>query len=206
MSNIQNIIFDLGGVIYDIDYTKTTQAFVELGANPQAVYYSQSNQTNIFNQLECGEISSNDFVLFLKKHLADDVSQDAILEAWNAMLIGQPFYRIEMLISLKQKFKLVLLSNTNEIHINAINQELENKFNTPNYNAFFDRVFLSHEIKMRKPHIETFQYVLNSMNLNPEETLFIDDSIQHIEGAKSAGICTFHHTKGDIVNVIQNII
>jgi putative hydrolase of the HAD superfamily len=124
------------------------------------------------------------------KVLLPKCSDKQIIDAWNALLLEIPQENIQLLEKLSKKYKLYLLSNTNSIHIERINEQLYKKYNFKNLNPLFDTVFLSHEIGMRKPNTDTFEYVLDEAGINANETLFIEDSIQHIESANNVGIQT----------------
>lgn len=205
MSRIKNIIFDLGGVIYDIDYHKTIEAFSNLGIDQAEVLYSQAQQTDLFDAYEIGAISSEVFIQKLKSKLNIDLEDSDIINAWNALLIGVPKHRLDFLLEVKLTHNTFLLSNTNDLHIQQINRELQ-AIDVNGLEPFFHEVFLSYELGMRKPHKETFAEVVNRLNIDPSETLFIDDSPQHLIGAKAAGLVTYYHTKGDIVDVFPTLI
>lgn len=205
MSAIKNIIFDLGGVIYDIDYHKTIDAFSNLGIDQAEVLYSQAKQTDLFDDYEIGAIPSSVFIQELKSKLSRELEDRDIINAWNALLIGLPKHRLDFLLQVKSTFNTYLLSNTNELHVQQINKELE-EMRVGGLAPFFHEVFLSYELGMRKPHKETFIEVINRLGLDPSETLFIDDSAQHLIGAKEAGLRTYHHTEGDIVNIFPTLV
>jgi HAD superfamily hydrolase (TIGR01509 family) len=190
MKKIKSIIFDLGAVLLNISYQKTIEEFDKLGIKNSSTFYSKKLQTNIFNLLETGEISESDFIKEIQKHCTESTNTQ-ILYAWNAMLLDLPLHRVELLKQLKTEYNIYLLSNTNKIHIS----EFENKLGKEQYNEFyqlFDKVYYSHEIGCRKPNAEAFKIIINENNLIAEEVLFIDDSPQHIEGAKKLGIKTYH--------------
>ena len=190
MKKIKSIIFDLGAVLLNISYQKTIEEFDKLGIKNSSTFYSKKLQTNIFNLLETGEISESDFIKEIQKHCTESTNTQ-ILYAWNAMLLDLPLHRVELLKQLKKDFNLYLLSNTNSIHIT----EFENKIGIKRYKEFyqlFDKVYYSHKIGHRKPNAEAFQLIIEENNLITEEILFIDDSPQHIEGAKKLGIKTYH--------------
>ncbi|MCZ8285071.1 MAG: HAD-IA family hydrolase, partial [Bacteroidia bacterium] len=113
---------------------------------------------------------------------------DLMLEAWNAMLLDFPLHRLELLKALKSKYRLFLLSNTNETHVREFEASLLNSQGYQNLEPFFEKVYYSCRMGMRKPDTEIFDYVLKENKLVPEETLFIDDTIHHIEGALKTGI------------------
>ena len=190
MKNIDNIIFDLGNVILNIDYQNTIDAFEKIGVINASSFYSKSSQLNIFSQLETGRISKHDFVLEIQK-FAPKASATQIINAWNAILQDLPDERLEVLKKIKDKFSIFLLSNTNSIHVEKIIDNLGVKKYEEFYNLF-DKVYYSHEIKLRKPNADVFRLVIKENNLSIKKTLFIDDSIQHIESAKRIGLKTYH--------------
>ena len=190
MKKIKSIIFDLGAVLLNISYQKTIEEFDKLGIKNSSTFYSKKLQTNIFNLLETGEISESDFIKEIQKQCTE-ATNTQILYAWNAMILDLPLRRVELLKQLKKDFNLYLLSNTNSIHI----IEFENKIGRKQYKEFyqlFDKVYYSHKIGHRKPNAEAFQLIIEENNLIAEKILFIDDSPQHIEGAKKLGIKTYH--------------
>lgn len=205
MKNIKSIIFDLGGVLLNINSQNTIEEFEKLGIENSSDFYSKKSQINIFNLLETGEISENEFVKVIKKS-CKSVTPNQILYAWNSMLLDLPKKRINLLINLKKEYQIFLLSNTNEIHINKfqniIGEEEYDKF----YNLF-NKVYYSHEIGMRKPNAEAFRFILDENNLKTKEVLFVDDSPQHIEGAKKLGIQTYYlKDDEEITTVFPDIV
>lgn len=187
---MRHIIFDLGGVLLNIDYQLTEQAFIQLGIKKFPEMYSQLKQSTLFDDFEKGIVSSAEFVEVLKKTADIDLSDKDIINAWNAMLLDFPLRRLQILQQLRIYHDLILLSNTNEIHEAAFNKIIETERGVSNLGTFFDKVYLSHRIGMRKPDAEVFERILNECSFMPEHTLFIDDSPQHIEGAKRLGIQT----------------
>jgi glucose-1-phosphatase len=189
--NYKNIIFDLGGVILNIDYALTAKAFEQIQLENFDALFSQAKQQTLFDKYEKGEISSAAFRQELKKNCKIGVSDTDIDRAWNAMLLDLPKERLTILQKIKKTHRSFLLSNTNEIHIDAFHNYLLNDFKTPDLTAYFEKMYLSYKVGMRKPDAELFQLVLNENKLIAQETLFIDDSIQHIESAKKLGIQTY---------------
>ena len=190
MKNIDNIIFDLGNVILNIDYQNTIDAFKKIGVPNASIFYSKSSQLNIFNQLETGHISKQNFILEIQK-IVPKASASQIINAWNAILQDLPNERLEILKNIKDKFSIFLLSNTNSIHIEKIIDKLGEKKYEEFYNLF-EKVYYSHEVKLRKPNSDIFKLVIKENCLSIKNTLFIDDSIQHIESAKKIGLKTYH--------------
>jgi len=189
MEGIKNILFDLGGVLYHIDYALTKKAFETLGVDDFDSHYSQQKQNKLFDKLETGKVSPKTFVSEMQKILPEQ-SEEKIIQAWNAMLIGFTEENLNLLDSLSKNYSLYLLSNTNAIHIDRINTELKEQFGKPSLDVFFKKTYLSHEIGRRKPDIETFRWLLKDAAIKAQETLFIDDSIQHVASASHAGIKT----------------
>ncbi|MCD6063729.1 MAG: HAD-superfamily hydrolase, subfamily variant 3 [Flavipsychrobacter sp.] len=194
IDGIRHIIFDLGGVLLNLDYNLTENAFVSGGMSNFGELYSQLRQTPVFDDFETGRIGKDEFIDTLKKHC--DMGEEDICVAWNAMLLDFPLRRLQLLQQLRLHYDLVLLSNTNEIHEEAFNEILMRTHGIPNIGVFFDKVYLSHRIGQRKPSAGVFQMILDDTGFKPEQTLFIDDSPQHIEGAKVLGIQTIWLEKG----------
>ena len=197
LDNIQNIIFDLGGVILNIDYMLTAKAFQELGIENYNDLYTQFSQVDIFDKLEKGEITPSYFFNEIRRLSRIEITDEQITKAWNAMLLDFPVKRLELLQKLKNKYKIYLCSNTNEIHLIDYNKTLKQTFGIDNLGDIFIKEYYSHEVGMRKPNTEIFDLIIKENNLNVKETLFIDDSPQHIEGAKKAGLIAYHLTAGE---------
>jgi len=189
---IEQIIFDLGGVLIDIDYQATERAFIELGVTDFSTHYSQLNQLELFDKFEKGEISAQHFINNILKICPIGTSPNKIVAAWNAMLGKFPNEKIQLLNSLKDKIPIYLLSNTNEIHMPKV-YEAWNEVSTEPMNSIFNELFISCEIGKRKPDVETFAWVCEKLAIEPIKTLFIDDSPQHIEGAKKIGLQTHYY-------------
>lgn len=190
---VKAIIFDLGGVILDIDYHRTIRAFQALGYENFDEQYSQMKQSGLFDQLEKGLISPDDFRSQLLASLPNRTPED-IDDAWNSLLLDFPEGRLEFVGRLKSKTQTYLLSNTNAIHYKAFSAQLQREQNGAQLEDFFHKAYLSHEVHLRKPEPEIFQLILDDHSLAPSETLFIDDSPQHIEAAQRLGIQTIHLT------------
>lgn len=196
IKGIRHIIFDLGGVLLNLDYSLTEKAFVDLGVENFPQIYSQLKQSTLFDDFEVGKISATDFLQSIKDEAGINVTDDDIIMAWNAMLLDLPKRRLQILEQLRRHYDLILLSNTNEIHEEAFNKIIYDAHGISYIGEFFDRTYLSHRVGMRKPNTDVFEKILSDNGLQPEHTLFIDDSPQHIEGAKSLGIQTIWLQKG----------
>ena len=185
--DIKQVLFDLGGVLYHIDYTLSKKAFESLGIDNFDEHFSQQQQNGIFDKLETGELSSTDFLNGMMNILPKS-NEIEIISAWNAMLLGLPQENLEFIHNLSKEMPLYLLSNTNGIHIEQIQKELRQNFGIHSIKSLFTKTYLSHEIGLRKPNKEAFEWVLSDANINAHETLYIDDSTQHINSAKGLGI------------------
>jgi len=206
MKTIKNIIFDLGGVILNINYKLTSLAFEEIGVKKFDDIYSKQQQQNIFNSFEKGEVTSKEFIEYIKKKVRLKISDKQIIDSWNAMLLDLPQDRFDFIQSINKKYNIYLLSNTNSIHISEFKKIIDKNIGYKKFIKSFKKVYLSSEIGLRKPDKKCFNCVLNENNLLADETLFIDDSIQHINGAKQVGLKTYHLLNGeDIALVINNI-
>lgn len=202
--NIKNIIFDLGGVIINIDYHLTIDAFKKIGFDDFESVFSQAQQLGVFDLLDKGLVSHEDFRSYIRNLSSKTLTNNQIDDAWNAMLLDFPIERLKLLEKIKKQYRTFLLSNTNQIHCDVYTKDLQNTYGVNDLSHFFEKVYLSHEIHMRKPDSETFMLILNDNNLKPEETLFIDDTEQHIEGAKKVGIIT-HYLRLKEGETIENL-
>lgn len=187
-SSLKNLIFDLGGVIINLDTQATVNAFAKLGkiADDDSIsIYS----LELFKNYEKGLISDQEFRNELKSKLSN-CSPEEIDLAWNCMLLDIPPVRLDFLKSLKDNYRLFLLSNTNQIHLDQVNLILKDVCGEADFSSFFERAYYSHLMKKRKPDVEIFEQVLAENNLIAEETLFIDDNADNLKGAAMLGIQT----------------
>ena len=200
MKNIQAIIFDLGAVILNINYQNTINEFRKLGVENPNSFYSKKTQINLFNQIETGQISTKKFLFELQK-ATNNASIEKVQNAWNSMLLNLPENRIKLLKKLRQDYTIFLLSNTNAIHISEFKRILGDKKYREFYNLF-QKIYYSHKIGARKPEALAFQIILEENNLTADKVLFIDDSPQHIKGAKKLGIKTHHLQDGEEITTL----
>jgi glucose-1-phosphatase len=203
LEGIKHIIFDLGGVILPIDYSRTTQAFRDLGITNFDELYSQAAQTGKFDDFETGKLSEKEFINFLKNYVPDHIQTEELETAWNAMLLDWIPERLELIMSISKHFNTYLYSNTNSIHQRAFLQSLKEQIGVRTLEPYFDTIYYSHEFGYRKPHPESFERILINHNLLASETLFLDDSLQHIEGARQLGIRTIHVQERDIIQLFS---
>ena len=190
--NIKNIIFDLGGVILNIDFNLTIDAFKKLGFENFDSVFTQAKQSGIFDQLDKGLISPDEFRNGVRALAGKPFTDSQINDAWNTLLLDFPLNRLKLLENVRDQYRTFLLSNTNQIHCEVYTNDLRNVYEGKEMSYFFEKIYYSHQIHMRKPDREAYQIILDQNNLKPEETLFIDDTEQHIVGAKALGINVYH--------------
>ena len=192
--DLEAIIFDLGGVIINLDYNRTILELAKaMGASPNTIAMA-TTQHDIFHEFERGKITNDEFLEFLDGFTPKDISRDTLIHFWNAMLLDIPAERIALLKRLSEKYRLFVLSNTNDIHIRDFNRILEEAHGYTSLQdiGVFEKVYLSYEVGHRKPDTEIFSYVVNDAGLTPGRTLFLDDGLPNLEGAKQVGLLTEH--------------
>lgn len=197
MSKIKNLLFDLGGVLLNIDYNKTANAFKLLGVKQFDQLYSQADANELFEALETGKITEEDFYNAIKRYCDGTITNQQIEMAWNEMLLDFRLESLNHLIKLKEQYNIFLLSNTNSIHLTAFSKIFTKQTGKVSLNDFFLKTYYSHIINERKPYAATYKNVLKDAEILAEETLFIDDSIKNIEGALLAGLQVYHLQEGE---------
>lgn len=203
---IRTIIFDLGGVLLDIDLVYCMQQMSALGIDMKA--YEQAEQpvntgkkaavlgegmvaNGAMHLYQTGDISTHDFLLGIQKHCRPGTTEAQILEAWNTCCIDIPQYRLEKVKELKERgYRICMLSNTNEAHwVKIVSQCFGGQ---EVVDSLFDHVFLSQEMHMAKPNDDIYLEVLKQTGAHAEECLFIDDSKTNLEAAEALGFHTLH--------------
>jgi len=191
MQNIQNIIFDLGGVILDIDFKRTELAFAALGMGNFNQYYTLQTVTPVFEKLETGQVSPETFYEQFRQTAQLQLTNQQIMHAWNALLLDFTPARIDLIKQLKERYHIYLLSNTNQIHYNYFTNAYKQQVGG-NFDDLFVKAYYSHQLGLRKPSKEIFEKVIQDENLQAAETVFIDDSEANINAAASVGLQTIH--------------
>lgn len=188
---IKNIIFDLGGVLLNIDFEKTQNAFADLGVTNFIDLYTQFHSTPLFVDYETGKINDEKFIEGIRSNAGIPLSDEEVTTAWNALLLDFPIERLKLLEKLKTKYRLFLLSNTNALH-HVVFQKTVGELSGKPFDDYFEKAYYSHSMGMRKPGVEIYEWVLKQNNLVAQETLFIDDTLVNVEGAKKAGLQAIH--------------
>lgn len=202
MQGIRNIIFDLGGVFLNLNYQLTEDAFVAAGVTDFHTYFTQHFSNPLFEQLETGKISEQDFYQGFREQTGTSINDETIRDAWNAMLLDFPAARLQWLNEVSKRYRIFLFSNTNQIHYDAFMARFTQDHPGVDFNSYFIKAYYSQYMGLRKPYPEAFQFILNEQQLNPAETLFIDDTSKNITGAQAVGLQTIYLEKGmEIVDI-----
>ena len=196
LTNIQNIIFDLGKVLLNLDFDASIKAFQKLGSDGEVLDHKNAYADPVFYQLEVGEVSPDEFRRRVREMLNNpDATNDQINHAWCAMILNIPKERVNKLLELRKDFNVFLYSNTNKIHIDKLELEFKAEHGI-DFNSMFNAVFYSHEINDRKPEESSFKKVIELANVDPGRTLFVDDLEKNIIGARKIGLHTLWLKEG----------
>lgn len=192
LDNIKNVIIDLGKVIIDLEEARTIEAFRKLGvSNISDIYHNQFHDP-VFDDFEKGLMSIEQFRNSLKAKMDIPLTDEQIDEAWAAMLVGIPDERMRILEKLNDKYRMFLLSNTNEFHMRMIFDMQNRGYGTELLIPYFEREYYSYLLGMRKPDIKIYNLILEENDLVGEETLFVDDTLEHVDSAGELGIQGIH--------------
>lgn len=201
-SSIDNIIFDLGGVLYGVDYIAVEQALCALQDSTagEVPIYSRFTQPDCVTLYETGRLSNPEFREAMRQAFSIRADDDTLDTAWCAILTGMYEGRLQLLQQLRSRYRIVLLSNTNDIHLSAVRNEC------PELLDVFEQCFYSHEMKLRKPEPAIFEQVIATMGFLPERTLFLDDSPQHLRTAETLGIHTVWIQQPESVELVASLL
>jgi putative hydrolase of the HAD superfamily len=189
MQGIRNIIFDLGGVILNLDNKRTEEALTRLGVKNMRQYFGLGHADSFFRDYEVGKITDRQFIDSIRTMGGlDGVSDQEIIDGWNALLLDFPAERIELLKQLGKRYRIFLFSNTNSLHLAALQHIYVKTFGSGALEDYFEKTYYSHLLGMRKPDKESYEYILRENQLEGRETLFVDDAIVNVEGAEQAGL------------------
>ena len=192
--NFKNIVFDYGGILIDLDYDIAVRNLTRLSERSDASnIYSKSKQLPFFSSYEKGNINCDEFLSKLMSHLDIPAKKkEETKEAWNSMILDLHQERVNFIRELRKSKRLFILSNINQLHEDYVDSYLEKNESVKDFYSLFEKVYFSHHLGFRKPEPEIFEYILNDSQLKKEETFFIDDSPQHVEGARSVGLTAYH--------------
>jgi putative hydrolase of the HAD superfamily len=202
LNGIKNIIFDFGNVLLNIDPELSAKAFMELGIKDGIDFWGSRSSSDLLIGLEKGTITPDEFRQGALEMLVPGITPQQVDEAWNALLLDFPPQRVEKLKTLKSQYRLFLLSNSNQIHYECFMHRIEKEFGF-SLDTLFEKRWFSHHVGMVKPNQEIFDFVLNDASINAVETVFIDDTLVHVEAARKAGINAVHLEPGmDITELL----
>ncbi|MDC0584170.1 HAD family phosphatase [Bacteroidales bacterium] len=202
---IDAVIFDWGGVITNIDYYASAKYLTKYGLEDIEGFFSKKKQYPFFDAFEIGQLSAQGFRDEVKKMIPKPISNTEIDYAWSLILEDTPIERIKLIQKVKKQYRTFLLSNTNILHYEHLREKIKKEHDIDMFKECFEYTYLSHAINRRKPNADIFEYVMNTSDLIPEKTLFIDDSPQHVEAARSMGINAYHleTTKESILDLFE---
>lgn len=192
MQNIKAFIFDLGGVLINLDPGRTRQSFIKLGIPHFDELFTVFRATPLFNNLETGYIEPGSFVDAIREESSLDLAEEDIISAWNAMLLDFRTESLRFVEKLGTRYPAFLFSNTNIIHYRSFQQTLRDTTPYQHLDDLFKKAYYSHEIGLRKPDVDSYRHIINEQQLDAEHTLFIDDNPENITGAEKAGLQTLH--------------
>ncbi|MCP9757128.1 HAD family phosphatase [Lacihabitans sp. CCS-44] len=187
-STIKAVVFDFGNVIINIDVEKTVLAFSELTFKSPTRIKQLFADAEVFKKYETGFYSDDEFRDVIRQILSYPLNDQEIDQAWNALLLDVPKKRLDFLESLKMKYPIYLLSNTNNIHIEQCRQYFRTKFGITNFETIFNETFLSYKMGLWKPEYKIYDAVINKIGLKPQEILFLDDNQDNTDAASDLGI------------------
>ena len=203
-NTIHNIIFDFGGVIIEISHQRLEESFRRYGVENFDLLFSQAMQSELFKKFEKGKITQVQFRKEFRKLTNLDISDDILDQLWNQIIGDYPPHRIELLRRIKANYKLFLFSNTNNIHYNFYIEKFKQEFGF-DFHSLFNNTYWSFKMGKRKPDLASFSEIMVKEGLVPEETLFIDDSLQNIVAAKQLDLKTIHLISGlDIKDLFKD--
>ncbi len=201
LKGIKNIVFDLGGVLLNIDPQRTIDAFGRLGMEQLIGNSGLTYDHDIFYQMEQGKVTPDEFRKGVSELLPSPVAFEQIDAAWTAMLIDFPAIRVKLVQNLRRQYKVYLFSNTNAIHVSRFHSIFRDQHGFE-VSSLFEKDFYSNEIGYRKPSPESFQEIIRLSGIKPEETLFVDDSHKNVEAAISCGLKGFWLEPGQKVEEV----
>jgi len=196
LTNIKNIIFDLGKVLLNLDFNASVVAFQKLGLKTDVLDNKQAYSDPVFYELEVGKVTPKEFCNRVRKVLNNQDATDLQIEdAWYSMILDVPANRVKVVQELSKSYNVYLFSNTNQIHIERLHRAFKAEHGI-DFPSLFVKDYYSHEIHERKPDLSSYQKVIELAGINPEESIFIDDLEKNIIGAQQSGLKTFWLKEG----------
>jgi putative hydrolase of the HAD superfamily len=196
LTNIKNIIFDLGKVLLNLDFNASIIAFQKLGLKTDVLDNKQAYSDPVFYELEVGKVTPEEFCNRVRKVINNPNATDTQIEdAWFAMILDIPASRVKVVQDLSKNYNVYLFSNTNQIHISRLHRAFKAEHGI-DFPSLFVKDYYSHEIHERKPDLSSYKKVIELSGINPDESIFIDDLEKNIIGAQQSGLKTFWMKEG----------
>lgn len=202
----RNFIFDFGGVLLDIEMQRSYDALAKLTGKKLTYPDLPQEFFDIVYRFETGESGVENFIWYIQHHCPEPKPQGLdIMQAWNAMLLGWDARKFDFLLQLRQRYKVYLLSNTNALHLEWVHRDLKKNHGITDFESrFFDKAYYSFEVGLHKPDPAIYRHVLLDAALDPDETVFIDDSLLNVQAAAGLGIHVYHHDpKKDLIAIFE---
>jgi putative hydrolase of the HAD superfamily len=206
MSTIKNIVFDLGGVIIDLDRNRSVKRFEDIGVANLEELLDPYEQKGIFLELESGKIDLPAFCHALSRYAGKELDVEAVKYAWMGFIVDVPAYKLAFILELRKHYKVYLLSNTNPV---VMEWARTSEFSTEGQpiTDYFDKIYASYEIGVTKPDKRIFEYMITDSHLLPSETLFVDDGEKNVEIGRSMGMLTYQpKNKEDWRNEVAKLL
>ncbi len=188
--SIKNLVFDLGGVLIDVDFKRLEAAFEALGVKEFHKEFSQFTASGFFEGFEKGEISNSEFYKEMIRQAGKGITEKNIRDAWNAILGDFRPKSMEFLLEIGKKYRVFLLSNTNDVHLKEVNNILFRQLGVPDLDGYFEKAYYSQKIGYRKPYEDVYQYIMKDAGITAAETFFVDDSKPNTDTASRMGFKT----------------
>ena len=202
MKDIKNIIFDFGGVIINLDMQAPLELMKLHTRLDVHQVWNELKSKRIFELYEQGLLSDGEFRNSIRNFFHVNIDDELLDQIWNSLLLDMPKERIDLLNKCKNNYRTFLLSNSNAIHYKSYLAQIQNRYKLNSFDDLFEKAYFSFEMNQLKPSSEIFQTLINNHQLIPDETLFIDDTVIHIETAKKMGFRAVHLANGLSINDI----
>jgi glucose-1-phosphatase len=206
--DMKNIIFDFGNVLFDLDLPKIPQGFAALAGDQYQAAMEQLRRNRVFELYETGGMDTEEFLTQICNSIQPAPDPEQVKTVWNAIFVDLPKHRLEFLLTLRQRYKVFLLSNINDLHLRWIEDYLIREHGIHDFESrYFDGVYYSHLIRLRKPDQDIYEYVLADAELQPHETVFFDDLKENIAAAEALGIRgAWHDPAREIVEHVGEVL
>jgi glucose-1-phosphatase len=194
----KHLIFDFGNVLFDLNLPAIEEGMRRLFGDHYEAAGRELKAERVFELYETGGLSTDEFVDAIRYAAGQQHSTESVVEIWNSIFIGMPRHRFELLQTLRQRYQVFLLSNINDLHARWIDDYMLREHQFSDFQTtYFDGVYYSHLIRLRKPDRDIYEYVLADAELQARDCLFFDDLPQNIEAARAVGIEGHVHPVGE---------